>query len=75
MNQYHVNTSMGRKTRLQTSAKQSIPFKEGFLTLVVLILVVGSLILAVMDENFRPAFADLAKVGVGGYIGWMIPRQ
>jgi hypothetical protein len=53
---------------------QAIPFKEGLLTLVVLILVVGSLLLAVMDANFRPAFADLAKVGVAGYLGWMMPR-
>ena len=56
-------------------AKRQLPFKEGFLTLIVLILVVGSLALAIMDANFRPAFADLAKVGVAGYLGWMMPRH
>ncbi len=56
-------------------SKQALLFKEGFLTLIVLILVVGSLALAILDANFRPAFADLAKVGIAGYLGWMMPRH
>ena len=43
-------------------------------SLVVLLLVVGGFGLAVVDENFRPVFGDLAKVGVGGYLGQLIPK-
>lgn len=50
-------------------------FKEGFLTIVVLSLVLGSLGIAILDPQFRPAFADLAKVGISGYLGWMIPHS
>ena len=55
-------------------SKQQRPISNSVLSTVVLILVVGSLGLAILDENYRPTFADLAKVGVGGYIGWMIPK-
>ncbi len=55
-------------------SKQSL-FRESLLTLMVLVFVVGSLVLAVIDASFRPAFADLAKVAVAGYLGWMIPRH
>ncbi|HYX19177.1 MAG TPA: hypothetical protein VE944_33480 [Nostoc sp.] len=49
--------------------------KEGLLTVVVLALVLGSLGIAILDPQFRPAFADLAKVGIAGYLGWMIPHS
>jgi hypothetical protein len=55
-------------------AKQLPLLKEGLLTLIILILVIGSLALAIIDPSFRPAFADLAKVAIAGYLGWMIPR-
>lgn len=48
--------------------------REGFLTVVVLVAVTGSLALAVLDEGSRPAFVDLAKVVVAGYLAWMTPR-
>ena len=41
---------------------------------VVLILVCGVLYLAIIDPPFRGVFGDLAKVGVGGYLGQLIPR-
>jgi hypothetical protein len=41
---------------------------------IVIILVVGALFLAIADHNFRPTFGDLAKVGVGGYLGQMLPE-
>lgn len=44
-------------------------------SLIVLILVIGSLYLAVADRSFRSAFADLAKIGIGGYLGQLIPRK
>jgi hypothetical protein len=44
-------------------------------SVVVIILVVGALALAVGDDNFRPTFGDLAKVGVGGYLGQMLPEK
>ncbi|MEN9216484.1 MAG: hypothetical protein Q6K90_04065 [Gloeomargarita sp. HHBFW_bins_162] len=34
----------------------------------------GSLTLAVLDPSYRPFFADLAKVGLGGYLGQLIPQ-
>jgi hypothetical protein len=49
--------------------------KSDILPFVVLTLVIGSLILAVIDQNSRATFADLAKVGVGGYIGLMKPSN
>ncbi len=48
--------------------------REEVLGIIVLILVLGSLILAVLDKDSRPFFADLAKVGVGTYIGLSIPQ-
>jgi hypothetical protein len=29
--------------------------------------------LAIRDEKYRAAFADLAKIGVGGYLAQIIP--
>lgn len=48
--------------------------RDQVLALVVLVLVSGSLVLAVIDESTRPAFADLTKVAVGAYIGLLIPK-
>jgi hypothetical protein len=31
-------------------------------------------VLAIADHNFRPTFGDLAKVGVGGYLGQLLPE-
>ena len=38
-------------------------------------LVGGTLTLAVIDKDYRSSFVDLAKVGVGGYIGLTIPKS
>ncbi len=48
--------------------------KADFLGVLVLLLALGSLTLAVIDPSTRPAFADLAKVAVGAYIGLLTPR-
>ena len=48
--------------------------KENVLGIAVLILVSGSLLLAVIDENTRPLFADLTKVCLGAYIGLSMPK-
>ena len=48
--------------------------QSDFLGLLVLVLALGSLTLAVIDPSTRPAFADLAKVAVGAYIGLLTPR-
>ncbi|MGF1481260.1 MAG: hypothetical protein ACFB4I_17550 [Cyanophyceae cyanobacterium] len=42
---------------------------------VVLLLLLGSLYLAVTDTSFRPLFSDLAKVGLGGYLGQLRPES
>ena len=43
-------------------------------SVVVIVLVVGAFVLAIADHNFRPTFGDLAKIGVGGYLGQMLPE-
>ncbi len=43
-------------------------------SVVVIILVIGALVLAIADPNFRPTFGDLTKIGVGGYLGQMLPE-
>lgn len=40
---------------------------------VVLLLVLGSLVLAAIDPSTRPMFGDLTKIVVGAYIGLYIP--
>jgi hypothetical protein len=47
--------------------------KNDILSIVVLSLVIGSFALAWVDKDIRVTFADLAKVGVGGYIALMVP--
>ncbi len=42
---------------------------------VILLLVVGTGALAISDTNFRAVFGDLAKVGVGGYLGQLMPES
>ena len=49
--------------------------KDLVLAGVVSILIGGSLTLAVIDKDYRSSFVDLAKVGVGGYIGLTIPKS
>lgn len=49
-------------------------FREGLLLAVVLILLLGSFTLALLDVSYRDSFADLAKIGISGFIGWMVPR-
>jgi hypothetical protein len=49
--------------------------REGLLLTVILILILGSLVLAVLDVNYRQSFADLAKIGISGFIGWMAPKN
>jgi hypothetical protein len=49
--------------------------KPDILPFMVLALVIGSFALAWIDQDARATFADLAKVGVGGYIGLMRPSK
>lgn len=44
-------------------------------SVVVISLVLGAFGLAIADPTFRPAFADLAKFGIGGYLGQMLPQK
>lgn len=43
-------------------------------SIVIVGLLIGSTTLAVMDEKFRPAYGDLAKIGLGGYLGQLLPE-
>ena len=48
--------------------------KSELLALIVALLIIGLFAIAMIDTAYRPVFADLAKVGVAGYIGWAMPR-
>lgn len=43
-------------------------------SIIVIGLVLGTFILAVLDDQFRAIFGDIAKVGVGGYLGQLVPQ-
>ncbi|MDX2271074.1 MAG: hypothetical protein NW237_03880 [Cyanobacteriota bacterium] len=52
------------------------PLIVQFTPLVLMVLLAGgSLAIAIVDPSFRPLFADLAKVGLGGYLGQLIPQM
>ena len=44
-------------------------------SIIAILLVVGFFVIAVIDPNFRSGFADIAKVGIGGYIGQLVPKH
>jgi hypothetical protein len=48
---------------------------EGIKSLLILTLTIGSLCLAILDKEYRPFFADLAKFGLGGYLGQLLPKR
>ncbi len=54
---------------------KKFPFRDEVLDTVMLITLIGSLMLAVIDEKSRPQFLDLTKFAVGTYIGLLIPRS
>jgi len=58
---------------MQKTKRSRPPSEKDFLSLVVLSLIIGSFALAWVDKDIRITFADLAKVGVGGYIALMVP--
>ncbi len=47
--------------------------KDYILGFVVIVLVSGSLVLAILDPSTRATFTDLTKIAVGTYIGLQIP--
>ena len=49
--------------------------RDSLLTAVVIVLLGGALAIAIVDPSTRPSFIDLAKVGMAGYLGWMVPRS
>ncbi|NEO42763.1 MAG: hypothetical protein F6K55_00735 [Moorea sp. SIO4A3] len=49
--------------------------KEMVQAAIILILLGGSLTLAVIDEQYRPTFMDMAKIGLGGYLGLSLPKS
>lgn len=44
-------------------------------SVVILLLVIGCLIVAIIDISFRPTFGDIAKIGIGGYLGQLLPEK
>ncbi|MBW4687287.1 MAG: hypothetical protein KME40_19785 [Komarekiella atlantica HA4396-MV6] len=54
---------------------KKFPSRDEVLATVTVIMVIGSLMLAVIDEKSRPQFMDLTKFAVGTYSGLLIPRS
>ncbi|MBD2340185.1 hypothetical protein H6G64_24775 [Calothrix sp. FACHB-156] len=54
---------------------KKFPSRDEVLAVVTLIMVIGSLSLAIIDEKSRPQFLDLTKFAVGTYVGMLIPRS
>ncbi len=52
--------------------KPQQPVHEILLTLVAVIMVGGFLSLAIMDSSYREPFAEMVKLGIAAYLGWMI---
>ncbi|MDX2271026.1 MAG: hypothetical protein NW237_03625 [Cyanobacteriota bacterium] len=46
---------------------------HGVLCLIVIIFAAGSLGLAAVDPEYRPRFADLAQMGLSGFLGYLVP--
>lgn len=49
--------------------------KVSIRSFVVLLFVLGALIIAAIDPNFRPSYAHLADVAIGGYLGQLVPQS
>ena len=58
---------MQNKSASSSQISKGRSFKENLSALVILILVTASLGLAIVDEEYRSNFADLAKIVVGGW--------
>ncbi|MEH1967328.1 hypothetical protein [Nostoc sp.] len=54
---------------------KKFPSRDEVLAVVTLIMVIGSLTLAVIDEKSRPQFLDLTKFAISTYIELLIPRS
>lgn len=54
---------------------RKFPYRDEVLAAVMMIMVIGSLTLAVIDEKSRPQFMELTKFAVGNYIALLIPRS
>ena len=44
-------------------------------SIVVVLLLLGISVLAIIDKEFRGAYADIAKFAMGGYFGLSIPKK
>lgn len=42
--------------------------------LVMLVFAIGALAIAILDVSFRPKYADLASVAIGGFFGHLLPQ-
>ncbi|BBD69856.1 hypothetical protein NIES4072_28090 [Nostoc commune NIES-4072] len=54
---------------------KKFPSRDEVLAVITLIMVIGSLTLAVIDEKSRPQFLDLTKFAISTYIEFLIPRS
>lgn len=42
--------------------------------ILIFLLVMGWLILAILDSQYRDSFVKIAEFGVGCFMGWMLPK-
>lgn len=71
-----MSKSSKKKRKSQKARKQRPPGKDfGQIVLgLMAFIVAGSLYLATVDPESRRIFEDLAKIALGGLIGWLMPR-
>ena len=62
----HIPTLLkGKSTRVSN--------EQPLFKVVIIMLLAGFIILAIIDEKYRPPFANLAFLGIGGYLAMLIP--
>jgi hypothetical protein len=49
--------------------------KDWSFSALVALLIGGSMFLAVVDKEYRPSFANLANIGLKGYVDWKMLKS
>lgn len=59
---------------IEYPGKPKLALERKVLSAIALVVVCGSLGLAILDESSRPFFADIAKMTLSGFLGFLIPK-
>lgn len=58
----------------KSPGKPKLTLERKVLSAMALLVVCGALGLAIFDEASRPFFADIAKITLSGFLGFLIPK-